>query len=357
MKYFLSIHNSYHKYKTLLSELSIKKKSFYRNNFILKGNPLFIDKLEYNIHSIDLMENNRSLRTSCYVIQDEKIVIIETGASPSNQIILNSLEELGISRESVDGVIVTHIHLDHAGGAGLLMQHLPNAKLYVHSRGAQHLINPDKLISSSRLVYGEKFDKMFSPILAIPEERVVITGEGDRFQLGTNRELLFYDCPGHALHHIFILDTASNGIFTGDTAGILYREIKEHHNFELCLPTSTPTQFDPESMKDSLNRMLQLSPERIYYTHYGISECPVDKINEVINWLDLFSNKSVEQYKKYKSWESVADLLRQEIHKYLYKYGIPTDSPALDSLELDIFLNAQGIESYVKRLERQDKPK
>ncbi len=312
-----------------------------------------IETLGHGIYTIDLMEDNRPLRSSVYVIQDEKTVIVETGASPSGVHILSGLEQLGILRESIDAVIVTHIHMDHAGGAGKLLQKLPNAKLFVHKMGAKHMIDPTKLEAGTRVVYGERFDELFSPIVAVPESRVEIKDEGDRYDMGNGRQLHFYDSPGHALHHFFIYDTASEGIFTGDSGGIFYREIKEAHKVELCLPTTTPIHFDPEAMDNTFDKMLSLKPKRLFFTHFGMSDQAKSKLTECKNYMSLYTHDAVECYKKNRSWEDVTDMFRETIHKHLMGQGVPKSSPALESLELDFTLNALGIEAYVKRLERQ----
>src|SRR5699024_100755 len=135
------------------------------------------------------------------------------------------LESLGFSLDEVKYIIVTHIHLDHSGGAGLLLQQCPNATVIVHERGARHLAAPRKLAAGARAIYGESFEELFEPIVPVPEERMLIKGEGDTLQISKDCTLKFFNTPGHSRHHFSIYDPISNGIFTGDTAGIRYEQL------------------------------------------------------------------------------------------------------------------------------------
>src|SRR5699024_1559836 len=155
-----------------------------------------------------------------YVIGEEALTLVETGPSPSVKYIKQGMEDLGFTLDQVQYIIVTHIHLDHAGGAGLFIQACPNATIVVHPKGARHLADPKRLASSARAVYGDSFQELFEPIVPVPEERLLVKGEGDTLKIGPDCTLTFYDTPGHAKHHFSIYDPVSNGIFTGDTVGI-----------------------------------------------------------------------------------------------------------------------------------------
>jgi glyoxylase-like metal-dependent hydrolase (beta-lactamase superfamily II) len=195
--------------------------------------------------------------------------VVETGASSSVPRILAALDARGIARDAVSHVVVTHVHLDHAGGAGTLLRALPRARLVVHPRGARHLVDPAKLEAGSIAVYGEaRFRELYGELVPVPAERVVEAGDGFALDLGT-RPLRFLDAPGHARHHFVVLDEASRGFFTGDTFGISYREC-DVDGRPFMFPTTTPVQLDPPALHASIDRMIAERPERMYLTHYGV---------------------------------------------------------------------------------------
>jgi glyoxylase-like metal-dependent hydrolase (beta-lactamase superfamily II) len=219
-------------------------------------------------------EQVRPQLAACYLIQGgERYAFVESGTSLSLPPILQVLSERGIAREAVDYVMPTHVHLDHAGGAGALIQALPNAKLVIHPRGARHMIDPSRLIAGATAVYGAAFMRqMYGEIVPVPEERVIVADVGPErdfsLKLG-DRELLFIDVPGHAKHHDAIWDAQSRGWFTGDTFGISYRDFDAPGQAPYMLPTTTPVDFDPPAWEHSLQRLLAKKPARMYLTHYG----------------------------------------------------------------------------------------
>ncbi len=160
---------------------------------------------------IDLYDLSMPERTGAYVLHADELTVVETSASPSVPHLLKGLEDLNLDPKDVKHIIVTHIHLDHAGGVGLFLEHCPNATVYVHPKGKRHLADPAKLIAGAKAVYGDQFDELFDPIVPVPEERLVEKGEGDTLDIG-GRVLTFYDSPGHAKHHLSIHDSLSNGI-------------------------------------------------------------------------------------------------------------------------------------------------
>lgn len=202
------------------------------------------------------------------VVQGSRAAIVDTGTTATVPLILATLDELGVQPEAVDYVFLTHVHLDHAGGAGKLMQRLPNAKAVLHPRGAPHMIDPTKLIAGSIDVYGaENFARLYGEIAPIAAERVVVTTDGERLKLG-EREFEFVHTPGHALHHQAIVDHGAGSIFTGDTFGISYREFDAARGAYI-MPTTTPTQFDPDQLVTSIDRLLAYKPRALYLTHYS----------------------------------------------------------------------------------------
>ncbi|HEV2270137.1 MAG TPA: MBL fold metallo-hydrolase [Steroidobacteraceae bacterium] len=197
-----------------------------------------------------------------------RAAFVDVGTNNSVPYLLAALEVLGIARESVDYLLLTHVHLDHAGGAGRLLRELPNATAVLHPRGAPHMIDPAKLIIGSQAVYGEeRFRRLYGEILPIPAARVQTTQDGDRLQLA-GREFEILHTPGHALHHQVFVDRAHACIFTGDTFGLSYRELDSPRG-AFIIPTTTPTQFDPEQLIASVDRMLSYSPAAMYLMHFS----------------------------------------------------------------------------------------
>ncbi len=180
------------------------------------------------------------------IVDDGRVAFIDTGSNDSLPNVLAALDKVGLGRDAVDYVILTHIHLDHAGGAGALMREFPNARLVVHPRGSRHMAEPSKLVAGVTAVYGKEYvEAVYGDIMPIAAERIIDAHEGLTLQLG-GRELLMIDTPGHAKHHICIVDRQANAIFSGDMFGLSYREF-DVAGRQFILPTTTPTQFDPAS--------------------------------------------------------------------------------------------------------------
>ncbi|UCE30309.1 MAG: MBL fold metallo-hydrolase [Burkholderiales bacterium] len=202
------------------------------------------------------------------VIESDRAAIIDSGTNHSTPGVLAALDALGVAREHVDWVILTHVHLDHAGGAGSLMQALPNARMTVHPRGARHMIDPSRLWQATCAVYGEAHAlRLYGQIVPVDADRVLETSDGATVTLA-GRTFEFLDTPGHARHHVVIRDTATGHLFAGDTFGISYREF-DVDGRAFIFPSSTPSQFDPGELHRSLDRMLALAPEAVYMTHYS----------------------------------------------------------------------------------------
>jgi glyoxylase-like metal-dependent hydrolase (beta-lactamase superfamily II) len=206
---------------------------------------------------------------AAHIVQHRgRAAFVDVGTNDSVPHLLAALDVLGIARDAVDYLLLTHVHLDHAGGAGRLMQELPRAVAVLHPRGAPHMIAPAKLIAGSQAVYGEeRFRRLYGDIAPIAAERVRVTRDGDTLSLA-GRELEILHTPGHALHHQAFVDRAHACIFTGDTFGVSYRELDSPRG-AFIIPTTTPTQFDPEQLIASVDRLLAYSPEAMYLMHFS----------------------------------------------------------------------------------------
>ncbi|HEU5139197.1 MAG TPA: MBL fold metallo-hydrolase [Bacillales bacterium] len=311
----------------------------YRNKPIDLGN---------RIHLIDGFDLNRPGRTGTYVLDEEQLTLIETGPSPSVPFVLAGLKDLGHDLSDIKYIILTHIHLDHAGGAGLFLKDCPNAKVIVHPRGKRHLADPSKLIAGARQVYGDQFDELFDPIVPIPEERLITKEDGDTLTIGPDCTLTFYDSPGHAKHHFGIHDSVSNGIFTGDTSGVRYHQTQDH-GLTFYLPTTSPNQFDPEAMLHSIARFRELKADRVYFGHFGESTDPEAVYEQVSEWIPQFVEAGEQALSQGEGVEGIAKRLHSKVSSYLQTQNIPDDHDVYDILKLDFEVCAMGLADYLKK--------
>jgi glyoxylase-like metal-dependent hydrolase (beta-lactamase superfamily II) len=250
--------------------------------------------------------------------------------------------------EAVDYVILTHIHLDHAGGAGQLMAQCPNAVLTVHPRGARHMIDPGRLLGATMEIYGaEATRRIYGEVLPVPQNRIRETPEGAAFALA-GREFACFDAPGHARHHVVLRDSRTGHIFAGDTFGLSYREL-DRDGRQFSFPTTSPSQFDPPALHRSIERMLSLGPQAIYVTHFG----QLRDIPRLAADLHRLIDAHAELALKYAHSGSqrhanltlgVRDLVLAETARQ--GWALPEDD-ALQVFKLDIELNAQGLAAWL----------
>jgi glyoxylase-like metal-dependent hydrolase (beta-lactamase superfamily II) len=225
-------------------------------------------RLDHGISVVDTGFVRPKFDASYLIIENGRAAFIDTGPNNAVPRLLAALEAHGLERDAVDYVIPTHVHLDHAGGVGLLMQNLPSAKLVIHPRGARHMIDPSVLMGGVRAVYGDEVAaRDYGELVPVPAERVVTTSDMMVLELG-GRPLLFFDTPGHARHHHCIWDEASRGWFTGDTFGIVYPELATPQG-PYIVPATAPVQFDQKALHESVARLLAHKPTFMYLTHYG----------------------------------------------------------------------------------------
>ena len=230
--------------------------------------PDFLEPFDHGVYAVDTGLIRPRFDAAYLLVHQGRAAIIDTGPALGVPRVLAALQALGVARDAVDYVIPTHVHLDHAGGSGQLMQALPGATLLVHPRGERHMLDPSALWAGATAVYGpEAMELEYGQVLPVAASRVRTTHDGMRVQLA-GRELLFADTPGHARHHHCIWDATTRGWFTGDTFGLSYREFDTEAG-PWMLPTSTPVQFEPEVLRASILRLLSFEPECIYLTHYG----------------------------------------------------------------------------------------
>lgn len=305
--------------------------------------PPYVQALDHGIHVIDTGFHRDLFDASYLIVEHGRAAFVDTGTNFAVPRLLGALEALGLEREAVDHVIPTHVHLDHAGGVGLLMTHLPAATAWVHPRGARHLIDPKALVIGATAVYGEaEMAKSYGRIVGVPAQRVRETADGMTIELA-GRPLQFMDTPGHARHHHCVWDERSRGWFTGDTFGLSYREFDTAQGPWL-LPTTTPVQFDPEPLKTSVQRMLSFSPQWLYLTHFGrvgdVAHLGADLLAQIDTMVAL--GRSLRNAPQ--RHDAIKRGLLEQYVARLARHGCDfTRERIAELLGMDIELNAQGM--------------
>ncbi len=296
------------------------------------------------IHAFDAGYVRHQLAAIHLVVDNGCAAFIDNGSNASLPRALAALDQLGLTPADVDYVIVTHIHLDHAGGSGALMQACPNARFVVHPRGARHMIDPAKLMAATEEVYGRETARaLYGELIPVPADRVIETSDGMALTLG-QRTLTCHDSPGHAKHHVFIHDRKANGIFTGDTFGISYREC-DVDGRPLLMPSTTPSQFDPVDLRDSVERMIALNPEAVYLTHFSRLAPPRALAATMLRRLDDFVGITMQAKKA--GGDVLADIRSAMTTYFLAEaraHGITLpDEEILSIWKMDIDLDSQGL--------------
>jgi glyoxylase-like metal-dependent hydrolase (beta-lactamase superfamily II) len=290
-------------------------------------------------------------RMACsYLLEaDSEAAFIETGVNSSVPALLAALARRGWQRSDVRYVIVTHVHLDHAGGAGRLMQELPDATLLVHPRGARHMIEPARLEASVRRVYGDAFfDATYGTLLGVEASRTREMPDGATVMLG-DRELLFADTPGHARHHFCVWDSRTRGWFAGDTFGLSYRELDTKRG-PFIFPTTTPIEFDPPVLIDSIQRLLERDPAWMYLTHYGRVGEVQRLAGQLVAGIRMLADTGERYEHEAERSAGIRDAFSQWLVEAVREHGVTLpDDELAPVLEPDIELNTQGVDVWLDR--------
>ena len=300
------------------------------------------------ITAVDVLFERERLNAVHIVLERGRAAIIDSGSANGVGRVLEALAERGVAPQQVDYVILTHVHLDHAGGAGQLMARCPNATLTVHPRGARHMIDPSRLLAATVAVYGESATRrMYGEVLPVPADRVRETPEGDSVSLA-GRELAFLDAPGHARHHVLVRDAASGGVFVGDSFGLSYREL-DRDGLQFSFPTTSPAQFDPPALQRTIDRVLALEPQALYVTHFG----RLRDLRRLAGDLHRLIEAHVEIAERHRNDGAERGArLRQEIGELVLAEGARqrwklSEQELRGVFALDIELNAQGLEAWL----------
>ena len=305
------------------------------------------------IYCIDAHYEGDGVDSVCLLLSEGRAALIETAKNASLGYTLAAMESLGVGRGDVDFVCVTHVHLDHAGGAGSYMREFPNARLVLHPRGARHMADPSKLMESVRSVYGgAETERLYGELVPVPRERMLTPADGERLSFG-GMTLFCLNAPGHAEHQMIFFEEGARALFAGDAFGISYPWMKDRGGRRWAFPSTSPVQFAPEAMASTIDRILSLQPARVFLTHFG-------EIGEIEGNAALLK----EGIKKYVDIAIAAGGDEGKIRAGLSRLyeemasergtALPAGTPEA-SAPLDVALNAQGLAFWYKTVYARDK--
>lgn len=304
------------------------------------------------IYAIDTHYVRARMDASHLIVDQGRAAFIDTGTTLSVPHLSAALAFQNLDPGAVDYIILTHVHLDHAGGAGRLAELLPAAKVLVHPRGAAHLSDPSRLVAATRLVYGdEHFDSAYGQVVPVAPERIVAMADGDSVMLG-HRRLQFLHTPGHALHHLCIVDPQTREIFSGDTFGVSYREFDTAAG-EFIVATTTPSQFDPDQLISSIDRLLAERPTAIYLTHYSrvvdIARLGADLKADIAALVGIARAAQTLPDRT----AAMAARIHEHWSRRLDAHGFAADAARRHALlDGDAALNAAGLDAWLSRIRR-----
>ena len=314
--------------------------------------PSFCEPLGDGLWAIDTGFHRDRFDAAYLVADGGRAAFIDTGTAFAVPRLLASLDALGLQRDAVDLVIATHVHLDHAGGVGQLMQALPGAQLIVHPRGARHMIDPTALWQGALAVYGAaQMARAYGTLLPVPAERVRATADGETISLA-GRPLLFAHTPGHALHHHCIWDVRSQGWFTGDNFGMAYPEFNVDGR-AFIFPSTTPVQFDPDAMRASIARLMATSPRQMFLTHYSRVNGVADCAERLLAMMDATVDAALAQRDAPDRLQAIAAALVALYGEGARAFGVALpDAEIARLLHDDAALNAAGLIAWLDRPSR-----
>lgn len=283
------------------------------------------------------------------MIENGRAAFFDTGTSLSLSNAKSVLKEYGLSNEDVQYVIPTHVHLDHAGGAGAMMREFPRAELVVHPRGARHMIDPARLWQGTVGVYGEEHAReLYGEIVPVPEDRIIIAEDNMVIDF-QGRELLFIDTPGHARHHFCVIDQERGLIFSGDMLGISYC-VFDSDRGPFVFPSAAPVQFDPEAFHESLDRIAGFDLKHACLAHFGRIELSDQIFRALHEHIDRFVDIALQVENQPNRKSALIDKLAKYLFNEVKAHGSPVEDDKIRmNLAMDVKLNAQGIDVWLDR--------
>jgi len=306
-------------------------------------------QLDDGIVAIDTEYSRPLLDASHLIVEDGRGAFVDTGTNDSVPLLLDALVQQNLDAADIDFVFLTHVHLDHAGGAGRLMQKLPNARCVVHPRGAPHMVDPARLVAGAEAVYGpEEMRRTYGDIRAIDAGRIVVPDDEQWFELGgRSMQILFTE--GHARHHYCLNDPQSKGVFTGDSFGISYRELDTVAG-EFIFPTTTPASFDPPEAHKAIDRIMGCEPQQLYLTHYSRVRNLGRLAADMHVRIDDYVAMALQHVDDTNRSETLSASMFDYFCNRLAKHGFKGDRDTMWSvLQMDVDLNTQGLEAWLAR--------
>ena len=303
-----------------------------------------LTRYEHDIYSVDAEYVRPKHAAIHLILENGRVAFVDSGCNDSIPNALRALDELRVSVDSVDYVMLSHIHLDHAGGAGTMMKLFPNARLVVHPRGAWHMAKPARLMESVATVYGiEETRRLYGEVLPIDASRIIEATHETSIDLA-GRKLLCLDAPGHAKHHIAIVDSKSGHIFSGDIFGLSYPEL-DTDGRQFVFPTTTPVQFDPQAMHASIEMLMSYRPQAIYLTHFGQTCDVAGKALDLHRMIDAhvaiaLREKKAGAERHARIRVGLDELLLEETKRFGCRLA---DADVLKVFDADLELNTQGL--------------
>lgn len=303
-----------------------------------------LTRYEHDIYSVDAEYVRPKHAAIHLILENGRVALVDSGCNDSIPNALQALDELRVSVDSVDYVMLSHIHLDHAGGAGTMMKLFPNARLVVHPRGAWHMAKPARLMESVATVYGiEETRRLYGEVLPIDASRIIEATHETSIDLA-GRKLLCLDAPGHAKHHIAIVDSKSGHIFSGDIFGLSYPEL-DTDGRQFVFPTTTPVQFDPQAMHASIEMLMSYRPQAIYLTHFGQTCDVAGKALDLHRMIDAhvaiaLREKKAGAERHARIRVGLDELLLEETKRFGCRLA---DADVLKVFDADLELNTQGL--------------
>lgn len=306
------------------------------------------------IHAIDSGYMRSRMAAVHLLVENGRAALIDTGTNASLDVVSAALNGFALTNESVDYVCLTHVHLDHAGGAGAMMRAFPRAQLVVHARGARHMIDPSRLVEGATAVYGAaEMDRLYGEILPVDQARVVEAPDGTVIEFG-GRRLRALDTPGHARHHLCFLDEKTGHIFTGDAFGLSYPEF-DVAGRQFVFPATTPVQFEPEAMHASIDCLMSLAPRAAYLTHFGRVGDPMQVAGDLHRLIDAYvgiamRHRDAGDERHTRIRDDLSRLILDEVDAM---GGMLTSNQVLELLGSDIEINAQGLGIWLDSASRR----
>lgn len=301
-----------------------------------------VTELGSGLYCIDLEFGGLPGVIASYLLEGNgEYALIETGPTTTIDTLLRGLRYLNVDPRDIRNLLVTHIHLDHAGAAGVLIDRFPEMQLYVHEVGAPHLIDPSKLLASASRIYGDRMGPLWGDVLPVPERNAHVVTDGDRVTAASHKLQVVYT-PGHASHHVVYRDEVTNDVYAGDVAGVRLQ------NFDTIRPPTPPPDIDLEAWKDSLSRIAAMDPRRLLLTHYG----PHDNVEQHLQNTESRLDEWADVVRKDFETGTERDEVVQHLQTFARMDVAGSDDPSASEryeLATPTYMSADGLLRYFRK--------